>query len=101
VLHTAENIMMLSKKAHVRFGIGEYHPNHGDTREMVDTVGQEILGVTRDEGSNMLKASPTLFDCRMSNKRLWFFAEMVSDIMFRPSSSSRERRVSPIGFRMR
>ena len=70
MLHTAENIMMLSKKALVRFGIGEYHPNPADTGEMVDTVGQEILGVTTDEGSNMLKVSPTLFDCRMSNKRL-------------------------------
>jgi hypothetical protein len=70
VLHTAENIMMLPKKALVRFGIGEYHPNPADTGEMVDTVSQEILGVTTDEGNNMLKVSPTLFDCRMSNKRL-------------------------------
>mmetsp|Transcript_18303 Transcript_18303/g.32567 ORF Transcript_18303/g.32567 Transcript_18303/m.32567 type:complete len:83 (+) Transcript_18303:898-1146(+) len=48
--------MMLSKKALVRFGIGEYHPNHANNGEMVDTMGQEILGVTTDEGNNMLKA---------------------------------------------
>jgi hypothetical protein len=70
VLHAAENIMMLSKKALVRFAIGEYHPNSADTGEVVDTVGQEIIGVTTCEGSNMLKVSPTLFECRMSNKRL-------------------------------
>jgi hypothetical protein len=68
---------------------------------MVDTVCQEILGVTTVEGNNMLKVSPTLFDCRMSNNRLCIFTEMVSDIMLRPSSSSRERRVSVIGFGMR
>jgi hypothetical protein len=71
VLRTAENIMVLSKKALVRFEIGENHPNPANTGEMADTVlGQEILGVTTDEGNNMLKVSPTLFDCRMSNKRL-------------------------------
>jgi hypothetical protein len=70
VLHTAENVMVLSKKAVVCFGIGEYHPNPADTGEMIDTVGQVILGVTTNEGNKMLKASLTLFDCRMSNKRL-------------------------------
>jgi porphobilinogen deaminase len=70
VLHTAENIMVLSKKALVRFGIGEYHPNRADTREMVGIVGQGIFGVTIDEGNNMLKVSPTPFDCRITNKRL-------------------------------
>jgi porphobilinogen deaminase len=70
VLHTAENITMLSKKVLERFGIGEYHPNNVDTGEMVDTVGQEILGITTDEGNNMLKVSPKFFDCQMSNKRL-------------------------------
>jgi hypothetical protein len=38
--------MVLSKKVLVRIGIGEYHPNLGNPGDMVDTVGQEILGVT-------------------------------------------------------
>jgi hypothetical protein len=41
MLHTAENVMVLSKKAMVRFGIGEYHKAR-DQVNFVDVDGNDI-----------------------------------------------------------
>ena len=51
VNHTHDVIASSVKTALARFGIGEYNPDNSK-----DTVGDEVVCITTDEGSNMVKA---------------------------------------------